>query len=408
MPDDGGGEAAVRRLAPTILLLAAAALIAIPATALANNGPHGGYLSDTDACAGCHRAHTAPSTITWVDKQGAQRDSALLISADNQAYLFCLACHDSTGQGADTDVLDGVYQGTTFGTQGADLISGAFGRVDGSLGAGTWDAHNHKVTSTHSMNGAELGAWGGGVYGSTSTVDATGNYSALLGSGAKIAMDCGSCHDPHGSSNYRLLRDSVYGVSVGGYAAGSSTNPTPTPYVVSAENGYPAGGFQLHSTTAGYVPNYTVAQYAKAPGGDVNKGMTGWCVGCHTVYSSRESTYNAADGFGYVLQHRHAVNVPLTAYVGARSLVLTDMPLPLDHDASTESSHVVNTMTDWVECLTCHSAHGASSVMTGWANVADPINDLRPDTGTGGWPPTNDSALLRLDSRKVCETCHGS
>jgi len=56
--------------------------------------------------------------------------------------------------------------------------------------------------------------------------------------------------------------------------------------------------------------------------------------------------------------------------------------------------------------LACHNAHGSSSVMTGWANVADPANVMEKDTGLGGVPPTNDSALLRLDNRSACEMCH--
>jgi cytochrome c553 len=390
-----------------LLIAAALVLISAPGAALANNGPHGGYLTDTDACAGCHRAHTAPSSITWVDQQGAQRSSALLLSSGDQAYLFCLACHDSTGQGADTNVLDGTYEGSAFGTQGADLISGPFGRVDATLGVGTWDAHDHKVTSTHSMNGESLGAWGGGIYGSTSTVDATGNYAALLGTGARIAMDCSSCHDPHGTSNYRLLKDAVYGVNVGGYAPGSSTDPTPTPFVRSAEVGFPIGGFRLHATAPGYLPNYTKPQYAKPPGLDPKKGLSGWCVGCHTVYMTPASSYNASDTFGFVMQHRHPVNIPLSTFVGPYSLIVTDNVLPLMHDPATEAGNVHNTPADWMGCLTCHNAHGASTVMTGWANVADPAHDLRPDTGTGGIPPTNDSALLKLNSRGVCEACHG-
>jgi hypothetical protein len=135
--------------------------------------------------------------------------------------------------------------------------------------------------------------------------------------------------------------------------------------------------------------------------------MVGWCVGCHTVYATPASSYNASDTFGFVMQHRHAVNVPLSSFTGVRSLIVTDNVLPLAHDAATEASHTVNTADDWMGCMTCHTAHGASTVMTGWANVADPAHDLRPDTGTGGIPPTNDSALLRLNSRGVCEACHG-
>jgi len=393
------------------ILIATSAVLAVvlaPGAAFANNGPHGGYISNTESCAGCHRAHSAPSSITWVDGNGSTK-SALLLSDASQVYLFCLACHDSTSQGADTNVLDGVYEGTQFGDQGADLISGAFGREDASMGSGsTWDGHNNRVTSTHIMNGQSWGAWGGGAFGSTSTVDATGNYPALNGTGNKIVMDCGTCHDPHGSSNYRILKDVVNGVAVGGYDSSvSATDPVPTPYVISAEAGYPVGGFALHTQYSAYIPDYTNAQYAKAPGDDETKGMTGWCIGCHTTYATGTSTYDSADGFGFIARHRHPMNVPLSNFAGPRSLVVTDLPaaIALDHDTS-EAGATSNEDSDWIECLSCHNAHGASTIMTGYANVFDPANDLRPNTGIGGVPPTNDSALLKMDNRGVCEACH--
>ena len=399
----------VKKIA-TILLFAAAALavLLVPAIALANNGPHGGYLADSEACAGCHRAHTAPSSVTWVDSK-QQVKSALLLSDSSEVYLECLACHDSTSQGADTNVLDGVYEGTKYGTTNANLISGAFGREDASLGRGTlWDGQNNMVTSTHTMNGQSWGAWGGGAFGSTSTssVDASGNYPATLGTGAKIVMDCGTCHDPHGSSNYRILKDVVYGVSVGGYT-GTSTDPNPTPYVISKEVGYPIGGFRLHTTFDAYIPNYTKAQYSVAPGGDATKGMTGWCIGCHTTYATKTSQYDAGDGFGFVDRHRHPMNVPLSNFAGPRSLIVTDLPAPIALAHNTDANGAVtNSSSDWIECLTCHNAHGASTVMTGWANVADPANDPQANSGLGGTPPTNDSALLKMDNRGVCEACH--
>jgi cytochrome c553 len=400
-----------------VLATAVLAVLLVPAVALANMGPHGGYISDTEACAGCHRAHTAPSSITWVDTTGATK-SALLFSDAATIELFCLACHDNTSQGADTNVLDGIYEGTLYGTNGGTLLGGAFGRVDPNLEPGfLYDGKNQKVTSTHLMNGESWAAWGGGAFGkqlgvdSTASVDATGNYPATLGAGNKIVMDCGTCHDPHGSSNYRILKDVVYGVSVGGYD-GTGNDPDPTPFVLSRETGFPQGGFRLHNPYAGYVPNYTSAKYAVSPGGDPLKGMSGWCTGCHTVYMTKTSTYEAADGFGFVERHRHPINVPLTNFAGPRSLVVTDLPAPmaLAHldgvNGSVGSGSVANTASDWIECLTCHNAHGASTTMTGWANVADPANDLRVNTGEGGVPPTHDSALLKLDNRGVCETCH--
>ena len=49
----------------SVLVLVALAALALPTVAFANFAIHGNYVTDTDACAGCHRAHTSVSTITW-------------------------------------------------------------------------------------------------------------------------------------------------------------------------------------------------------------------------------------------------------------------------------------------------------------------------------------------------------
>lgn len=407
----------------TTLLLVLAAVVAVvaflPAVAMANNAIHGNYVMNTDACAGCHRAHTAPSSITWQDADN-QTKSALLLSTATNMQDFCYLCHDNTSTGADTNVEGGYYRGTTQGTPGARLLGGLFGVPDG-LG-GTQDPDTFQtVTSRHMISGGSWRAWGGGVYGSTSTVDATGNAIGFLGTGDFIPMDCATCHDPHGSSNYRILKDRVYGVAVGGYDGGTlgSYDPTPTPYVWSAEAGYPVGGFRLHTAYPTYFPDYTVPQYAKPADGDPTKGMSGWCVGCHTVYMSTESTYNAGDNYGLVTRYRHAMNVPLSNFKPvSRSLIITTLPdtVPLAHGITAgtggdERGATVNTDNDWLDCMTCHVAHGTTAVMTGYADVADATNPV-PNTGGGGVPPSTDngaghmSSLLRLDNRSACELCH--
>ncbi|MDO8964513.1 MAG: cytochrome c3 family protein [Coriobacteriia bacterium] len=397
-----------------LTVLVALVVVAVPTLAFANAGPHGGYIANTEACAGCHRAHTAPSSITWTDSSNVQH-SALLLSTATRLDQFCLVCHDAGAQGGDTNVVDGIFEGSTIvngSTGGGKLLGGAFGRFDpaGAQGPGQYDGDGNLVSSTHTYwydgTDGKWQAWGGGAFGSASVLEASGNVNAVsfLGGGAKIAMDCGSCHDPHGSTNYRILKDKVYGVPVGGYSGGTELDPDPFPYVISAEVGYPTAGFRLHTQYGAYIPNYTSAQYAKAPGGDASKGMVGWCVGCHTVYASKTSSYNAGDGYGYGTRHRHPVNVPLTNYQGARSLVITTSPLPLAHDVA-EAGTVANSQSDWIDCLTCHNAHGASTVMTGYANVASSL-DPAPNSGSGGVDPTNDSALLKMNNRGVCEACH--
>jgi len=401
----------VKKITWILMAVAIVAIMAAPGVALANVGPHGYYVADTDACAGCHRAHTAPSSITWWDSAvPAVEHSALLLQSSPTVSALCLACHDSNGQGADTDVLSGRYLGTTYGTLDATMTSGPFGRSETIEGVpGDYDGAGNMVTSKHLYSGVSWGAYGGGASGSpTATPE---NFGAGMGPG--IVMDCNTCHDPHGSSNYRILKDKVNGVTVGGY----DNADAPTPYVLSSEEGFPIGGFLLHNDYADtYFPNYTKAQYAKAPGAVDTKGMVGWCASCHTQYATKVGTtagatvgYNAGDGFGEVVRHRHPVNVPLTNFLGPRDLKLLAFPggLPLAHsvEGTDERGNQTNDTSDWIECLTCHNAHGSTAVMSGYANVADSMDPV-PDSGSGGVDPSPNSALLKMDNRGVCESCH--
>jgi hypothetical protein len=383
-----------------LLLVAVVAMLVValtPGVAMANFAVHGNYVMDTNACAGCHRAHTAVSSITWSNGDNVAK-SALLISTATETYQLCYVCHDSSSQGADTDVQTGVYDGTLYGTQGATLNGGGFESVNGVA---------VPIGSGHIMTGVEWAAYGGGQYGvPAGSALATGNPGPGFDSGVgnRIKMGCDTCHDVHGSSNYRILKDMVNGNAVGGYT-GSDANPDPTPFVVSAEVGYPVGGFRLHLPYGAYIPSYTTPQYAKAPGLDPAKGMSGWCAGCHTTYLTQASTYNANDGYGLTMRHRHPMNVPLSNFKPvSRSLVVTDLALPLDHDVS-EAGAIVNRSSDWIECLTCHQAHGSSVVMTGFADVANVLDPVQ-NSGGGGVQPTGHNALLRLNNRGVCEACH--
>src|SRR5512133_3390904 len=105
------------------LTLVLAALVAVvgPSLAVANFAIHGNYVSDTDACAGCHRAHTSVSSITWTDSAVGDNHSALLVTSATEMWQFCYACHDATSQGADTNVQQGIYEGTLYGDTGAIL-----------------------------------------------------------------------------------------------------------------------------------------------------------------------------------------------------------------------------------------------------------------------------------------------
>ena len=54
----------LKRFSLVFCLVLALSLVFV-GSAFANFGPHGGYATDTDSCAGCHRAHTSFSTVEF-------------------------------------------------------------------------------------------------------------------------------------------------------------------------------------------------------------------------------------------------------------------------------------------------------------------------------------------------------
>ena len=83
-------------------------LIFISGAVWADAGPHGGYAATTDACATCHRTHTAPG--------------ARLLNSDATGNEFCYTCHNGTGAPAtpvvsthsNVDFLEGVEEPFTL------------------------------------------------------------------------------------------------------------------------------------------------------------------------------------------------------------------------------------------------------------------------------------------------------
>jgi cytochrome c553 len=416
-------------------------VLAVPGVALAFDTVHGGYAADTDACAGCHRAHTASSPITWTDG-GSDTRSALLISTAESDEEFCYTCHGSAAVGADTNVYDGVFQSRDGDLGGDEVYNDDMEPLNGG-------GFNLSMYPTqHYPGGATWVAWGAGN---------DGRDGIITMGGEKVVISCTTCHDTHGSSNYRLLKDIVAGIdpttgasapiTVGGY----DLSDNPTPYVISSEEGYPVGGWPkgdarmlLYET---YYPDFTDPRYAKAPDDDPTKGISGWCSACHTQMNTKGDSgnvfdangtandgyiglggndylaeiYDANDGFGLVERHRHPTNVALSTFDGSSPLVYDSADgVPLAHDPAEGNTGLVltETSTDWVDCLSCHVAHGSGATMIGYASVADSTNP-QPDTGTksvtidgstvvtvGSVPPDYGNALLRLNNRGTCQACH--
>ncbi len=152
-----------------------------------------------------------------------------------------------------------MYQ--TASTFNAPLNGGGFNRMPDPYAWQTSTSISYKAASSAHKMDVTGPLWGAGA--------SPQHY------GGTVGLTCTDCHDPHGTSNYRLLKASVNGVTVGGY----DSSDVPTPFVFSNEVGYPVptyvanpgGGVQVGSLPNGgwlkheagaaqmalYRPNYT-------------------------------------------------------------------------------------------------------------------------------------------------------
>ncbi len=308
-----------------VLVLAVVFVFVLASTASANGGPHGGYTATTDACAGCHRAHTA---------------SGPKLLVQTTTYALCMSCHGSNATGADTDVEDGFFlstrspstTGTANTTDNAPLLAGGFGFYK-----------TFAVTSSHDMTGAGNTnlAWGNGVTNRGTQVAITDTL-----------FTCASCHDPHGSPNYRIMKATVNGAAVAVAQVDEATK------------------------------DYDTEQWGA--------GQSNICKACHAAYHKTGLGQGSTlDGATYT--HRVDMAYNYGGNVNPETTGFGSLTLPL---AETGTNNAV-------ACQTCHLPHGSSASMAGIANGGP--------TGTGTLPgntTATDSALLRLQNRAVCEVCH--
>lgn len=273
----------VATLIAFIIILSAVSLVS------ANGGPHNGIGAGTPDCASCHRINSAT---------GSQ---ALLVQ---DTTTLCLSCH-GTGLGANTNVADGVYMA---GGDDYRYNEGLANTADGAplLGGGFVSYRGKPVSSSHGVvDGGSL-AWGNGVLrGETAAISRT--------------MDCASCHDPHGSANYRMLRENINGHSV-----------------------------SVAQVDEGAAKDYDTEHW----GADVDS----LCAACHSSYdvtsagSGSDVAMMASGGY----THRVGMNFSDGSNVNPETVGYQGYTLPLADSGGG----------DLVACMTCHLPHGTSATMS--------------------------------------------
>lgn len=363
----------VRKMTKRIIGLAVSIIaiyLALGAVALAGN-PHAGFTTNPDACAVCHRMHTATSGNLLKDPSGED---------------MCQTCHTG-GLGADTDVTNGQYvadgePGHLWGDPNMRLLGGGFTNI-----------RNTTPTTSHHLMGQNKLPPG----------------ADPNGPGAFLTLKCMSCHSAHPDkfhpNQYRLLRVQPNGSTTdknvlwnGPWTDDSETVQSNAP---DAYRAYTEKDFDPERPdTQIYTNNYKNAIVNGTPA-SIDK----WCVACHTRYTTRKDTtpYDAGDIFGNVMRFRHNTDSLISGVIDPVNNLQYDLTtdLPLNHPGESGSYQQIGEQTT-MSCLTCHRSHGTDAVMSDAAGFKDAAG-----TAERGSLPLG-STLLRRSQRGVCTNCHAN
>ncbi|GAW93123.1 cytochrome c3 family protein, partial [Calderihabitans maritimus] len=373
---------------------------------------HTSYTRDTDACASCHRTHTAvgPGLLQWYT-----------------IYDTCMACHDGTVK-TTYNVVEGKIADTGRRTSG-----GKFG-----LGKESY-LSRHNVKGTLNIASAPGG--------STITVYEENEDGSIEPVSWGIRFGCESCHNPHGlGGNARILNPDPNGWARRNkktYYPLTAVNEESTVFVAYPEQdttrlpyymltGYEYGvityvydefnNVEIAQPTIDNSRGYTRIVFDTPQTGKQIKatffpslrvimdidgyltanetityqdGTSEFCGACHTDYYTASTTKTSSGRIltgTYSRVYRHQIGVK-------------------DTESPYEFSELLKYETDQERnrkliCLTCHTAHGVDQEY--WQQTID------PDRTYGDYWQQEDhtkelagsSALKRMPNMATCEACH--
>ncbi|MHB8891717.1 MAG: cytochrome c3 family protein [Candidatus Limnocylindrales bacterium] len=380
-----------------MLLIAAGSLwlflAAVPV--FADGGPHVAAVNSgvngisADSCAGCHRAHRAQGEFLLIAESGT---------------ALCLTCHGATGLGSAVDVENGVqYTLGTTDTRGSTVLgyTRGGGFVNARIGSG--EAVRIGYTSTHGISqnakvpvrtagsqavtSAHLPNAGGVVGAANGIAWGNGPNTENPYAGPFVALECGTCHNPHGNDQYRIL------------------NPIPDPAETGTDS-FVAAGTEVTVDDAALPPagdtrNYTIIQTNGGTGTLLASQVTALALPATAGdYFRRKVPWNGTSGTSN--DAPNGLSATFTVQISTwcttcHSRYLSQGWATKEADAIFTYRHTATNTSR--NCITCHVSHGSNAQMTGTysANMENP---------GGIAAPVGDSRLLKADNRGTCQLCH--
>ncbi|HKI85409.1 MAG TPA: hypothetical protein VKA53_01565 [Thermoanaerobaculia bacterium] len=364
---------AIRALPVVLLAAVVVSFFAAPAAAF-----HDGGVAD---CAGCHTMHNSENGASVV--QGGtpgQGVNAYLLKTPKPTDT-CLLCHARPG----SETGYGVF-GTSVLTPKPEKGAGDFVFL---LEDNINDGH---AGATNPIPGY---AAGHNVVSDTKGIAADPVLTTAPGGTFTSAnLACTSCHDPHGTSAFRLLYGAnrlVKNLDGSGYVF---SNPAPEAVGVSL-----FGAPESNS-------NHTAYQ----------SGMSAWCANCHGDFHNNAANlihpsgvpiggtiaaiYNAYNGTTDCVNNPPvAAGLPCGTGTAATAYLAQ---VPFEDAGMTTSSTQGPTASSRVMCLTCHRAHATSAPNAGrWDFNVSLLSEDGVESGSYALPNPYDG-----NQRSLCNKCH--
>lgn len=314
-------------------------------------------------CNGCHTMHNSENGVL-VDPNSPNGNPYLL--KDATPSDVCLGCH-GTSRGA---LLGGTPTAPTATKGGGNFIFLQSLNLNDGRGGATNPISGD--AAGHNLNAPGYGL----AADATLTASPGGNYPAG-------SMGCTSCHDPHGTADFRLLYGAGRVV-----LQGNHTFVNPAPVAIGLSTGSTGG------TESG--GNHTAYQ----------SGMSAWCGNCHGNFHNEAGgrlEHPSGSNLGSTIANNYNLYNGTANLNGGSEATAYLAEVPFEDAANTIASTTGPTASSQVMCLSCHRAHASSAPNAGrWDfNIT-----LFSEDGVESGSYAQVNPYANPNQRSLCNKCH--